>query len=285
MLVRYFFVLMSLSLLLSGCGNNTSDGNKEGRVVAKAGDEELDEETYRSGIINTGLVKDSAFQGKRFIDKWATESLFYQEAMSKLNAEEMQIERQVQEYRQALVNHIYQTKVIEANLDTVINPDEIESYYEEHRDNFILKDNIVKVNYLKIAEKSPALAKIRKLLLAGAEKDRILLRELCTENAENFFLDDSTWLFIDDIKKEIPSLRDHEEYSFSSGRVLEFQEEGFYYYLKVKDIKTKNSFSPLNFEVQNIRKFILNNRKTQLINQYKQLLLEKAKASKDFVIY
>ena len=50
-------------------------------------------------------------------------------------------------------------------------------------------------------------------------------------------------------------------------------------------MKTKNSFSPLNFEVANIRKFILNNRKTQLINQYKLLLLEKARASKDYVIY
>lgn len=285
MFVRHLVIISGLVLFSGACSKNTGAENKDSKIVARAGDEELDEETYRSGLINTGVVKDSAFQGKRFIDKWAIESLFYQEAISKLNSEEMQIEKQVQEYRQALVNHIYQTKVIEANLDTVINPDEIESYYEDHRDNFILKDNIVKVNYLKIAEKSPALPKIRKLLTAGAEKDRSALRELCTQNAENFFLDDSTWLFVDDLKKEIPSLRDHEEYTFTSGRVLEFQEEGFYYYLKVKDVKTKNSFSPLNFEVQNIRKFILNNRKTQLINQYKQLLLEKAKGSKKYVIY
>lgn len=285
MFVRHLVIISGLVLFSGACSKNTGAENKDSKIVARAGDEELDEETYRSGLINTGVVKDSAFQGKRFIDKWAIESLFYQEAISKLNSEEMQIEKQVQEYRQALVNHIYQTKVIEANLDTVINPDEIESYYEDHRDNFILKDNIVKVNYLKIAEKSPALPKIRKLLTAGAEKDRSALRELCTQNAENFFLDDSTWLFVDDLKKEIPSLRDHEEYTFTSGRVLEFQEEGFYYYLKVKDVKTKNSFSPLNFEVQNIRKFILNNRKTQLINQYKQLLLEKAKGSNKYVIY
>ena len=285
MIVRYFFILICLPLFLCTCAGDAGKGDKESKPVAKAGDEELDEEHYRSGVLSSSIVKDSAFQAKRFIDKWATESLFYQEAMSKLNSEEMQIDRQVQDYRQALVNHIYQTKVIEANLDTVINPDEIENYYEEHRDNFILKDNIVKVNYLKIAEKSPALPKIRKLLLASGEKEKRLLLDLCTQNAENFFLNDSTWLFVDDIKKEIPSLRDHEEYSFSTGRLLEFQEDGFYYYLRVKDMKTKNSFSPLNFEVANIRKFILNNRKTQLINQYKQLLLEKARTSKNYVIY
>jgi hypothetical protein len=47
----------------------------------------------------------------------------------------------------------------------------------------------------------------------------------------------------------------------------------------------KNAYSPINFEKQNIRKFILNNRKTQLINQYKQELLEKAKAEKTFTVF
>lgn len=285
MVIRYFFLLASLQLFFCSCSGSAGKGSRESKIVATAGDEELDEEAFRSEMISGAFVKDSAFQAKRIIDKWAIESLFYQEAMSKLNSDEMQIERKVQDYRQALVNHIYQTKVIEANLDTVISAEEIEGYYEEHRDNFILKDNIIKVNYLKIAEKSPALAKIRKLLFAANDKDRAVLMDLCTQNAENFFLNDSTWLFVDDIKKEIPSLRDHEEYSFSTGRVLEFNEEGFYYYLRVKDIKTKNSFSPINFEVPNIRKFILNNRKTQLINQYKQLLLEKAKASNSYTIY
>ena len=45
----------------------------------------------------------------------------------------------------------------------------------------------------------------------------------------------------------------------------------------------KNGLSPINFESKNIRKFIINNRKTQLISQYKQILLEKAKTNKTFI--
>jgi hypothetical protein len=59
-------------------------------------------------------------------------------------------------------------------------------------------------------------------------------------------------------------------------------DEIFYYYLRIKDIKVKNSVSPINFERQNIRNLLINRRKTQLIRQYKQLLLEKAREEKKF---
>lgn len=283
--VKALLLLMISLIELSSCNSLNEKKESERKVVAKAGDEELELETFSSGVSASSNQKDSAYFAGRFIEKWATETLFYQEAKAKLTEEEIQIEKQVEEYRRSLVNYIYQTKVIEANLDTNINQDEIENYYEEHRANFILKDNIVKVNYLKLNAKSPVLVKTRKYLFSSNPKDREALMTLCVQNAENYFLNDSTWLFVDDLKKEIPLLKDMEDYNFSPGRVLEFNEEGYYYYLKVKDVKTKNSFSPINFERQNIRKFIINNRKTQLINQYKQLLLEKAKADKSFMIY
>src|SRR5690606_3995142 len=98
-------------------------------------------------------------------------------------------------------------------------------------------------------------------------------------------MDDSTWLFVDDVRKEIPQLRDDPDYALMPGRVLEFNDEQYYYYLKVTDIKIKNALSPLTFERANIRQYILNRRKTQLITDYKRKLIEKAKQEKTFVIY
>jgi hypothetical protein len=184
-----------------------------------------------------------------------------------------------------LVNYIYESRIIEANLDTNISNNEIQQYYDAHRDNFILKSNIVKVSYFKVPLRAPALDKIRKLTTASRPKDAEQLRALVTESAENSFMNDSTWLFLEDIQREIPRLREQEELNISAGRVLEFEDEEYYYYLKVKDVKIKNGLSPINFERKNIRKFIINNRKTQLISAYRQSLLERAKADKRFVIY
>jgi RNase P protein component len=183
------------------------------------------------------------------------------------------------------VNYIYQTKIVEANLDTNISKQEIEDYYNSHKDNFILNENIIKVNYFKIPIKAQGLDKIKKLLYANNPKEQETLRNLCVQNAENFFMNDSTWLLLDDIKKEIPKLKEQPDFNLVTGRILEFVDPQYYYYLRVKDIKNKNSISPINFERKNIKNFVINNRKTRLIREYKQLMLEKAKADKTFTTY
>lgn len=276
-----FLVLFAFSC------ENSSTGDKENttRVLAKAGDEDLHLDEFNDNFISTGVAKDSANNAKRSIENWATEALFYQEALTKLNDDEIQIERQVQDYKKSLVNYIYQTKIIEANLDTNISKQEIEAYYNDHRDNFILKENIIKVFYFKVPVKAPALDKMKRLVNSTAPKDVEQLKTLCLQNAENFFTNDSTWLFLDDIKKEIPKLKDQPDFNLTAGKVVDFTDDQYYYHLKVKDIKVKNALSPVNFERQNIKKFIINNRKTQLINTYKKLLFEKAEANKSFVTY
>ena len=281
--MKYSIYIVIILFLFSCKSDSNKEAEKEIKLVATAGNEKLDIDDYAEDFVSTGVIKDSVYNAKKSIEKWAIESLFYQEAIEKLNDEEINIEKQVNDYRKSLVNYIYQTKLIEANLDTLITREEIEAYYDEHRDNFILKENLIKVNYLKVPVRAPALVKIKRLLWSFNPKDKEQLMSLCEQNAENFFMNDSTWLFLEDIKKEIPALREQPDFNLSNGKVVEFADDLYYYYLKVKDVKVKNGLSPINFEYQNIKKFIINNRKTQLIDQYKQDLLEKARANKSFI--
>jgi len=282
-LISYIFVF----LVLVSCNNGSDKKETVSKPVAKAGNEVLSLNDYKENYISIESVKDSSILAKKSIENWAIESLFYQEAMSKLNADEMEIDKQVEAYKKSLVNYIYQTKLIEANLDTNITRREIEQYYSDHEDNFILKENIVKVHYFKIPVKAPGLEKIKRLLRSYVyvPKDVDQLKNLCMQNAENFFMNDSTWLYLEDIKKEIPKLRDQPDFNLGQGRVLEFTDELYYYYLRIKEVKVKNGLSPLNFEKQNIKNFIINKKKTQLINDYKFQLLEKAKTEKVFEVY
>lgn len=273
-------MILCLFVAFTACKSEPSPEEKE-KIVASAGEEQLTVSEFKDLYINGGSVKDSTYFSKKTIEQWATESLFYQEALKKLDEEEIQVEKQVEAYRRELINYIYQSRLIEANLDTVIGPEEIDAYYNEHKDNFILKENIVKVDYIKASLKSPGIEKIKRMLL-NPKRDNEQLKALCVQNAESFFLNDSTWLYLEEIKKEIPSIRELPDFNLTAGRVLQFSDDTYYYYLKIKDVKVKNGLSPLNFEKQNIKKFILNNRKTQLVNRYKQLLFEKAKASKTF---
>jgi hypothetical protein len=277
----YIFLIFLSVTFFASCKDTVKEEEEKNALVI-ADKEFLSQEDLDEKIIDTGNPKDSVGMQKKVIEEWGKESLFYQEAMTKLKEEEIQVDKQVAEYRKDLVNYIYQTKIIEANLDTNVNNGEVEEYYNENKESFILKDNIVKVNYFKIPLKAQALNKMKGMIYSTKPKDKENLIALCSQYAENFFVNDSTWLYLDDVKKEIPKLREQDDIYIYAGRIMEINDDEFYYFLRIKELKSRNSVSPLNFEKQNIKKMIVNQRKTQLIRQYKQQLLEKAIEEKRF---
>lgn len=280
-----FFLAALIGMLMMGCTGNAVKEERDEKIIATIGEENLYESDFKKLSINLPNRKDSAAIAKKSIENWAMEELFYKEALSKLEENELDIEKQVADYRKQLVNYVYETKLIENNLDTVVSDEEIQDYYNTYIDNFILKDNIIKVNYFKIPVQSKEIPKIKKLLNATSPKERQDLDNLCMQHAESYFTNDSVWLFLDEIKREIPQLKDQIEFNVFKGRVLEFTDNANYYYLKIKDVKLKNSVSPLAFEKANIKTFIINSRKIKLIESYKQQILEKARNDKAFKIF
>ncbi len=279
-------ILFTLFLhLITSCKEeSTNSESTNGKVIATINNAYLYENDLNQ-LSPTGITKkDSITFAKKTIENWTTETLFYNEALEKLNKEEMDVDKAVEDYKKQLINYIYQTKLIEANLDTNVSKAEIEDYYNNNKENFILVDNIVKVNYFKIPLKAAGLEKIKRLLNATTEKDKQQLNSLCSQFAENYFTNDSTWLYTEDLKKEIPMLRQREDINLTKGRAIELNDDFYYYYLKIKDEKLRNTLSPVNFEIQNIKVIIVNNRKTQLIQQYKKQLLETAMKEKRVVI-
>ncbi|MFN8230837.1 MAG: hypothetical protein U0V03_07950 [Bacteroidia bacterium] len=273
-MLKILLNIVVLSFLVFACQSNTKHADKESEeVIATIGTQVLTKEDFLKNSIKTINSSDSAIVAKQQIDNWITESLFYEEAISKLLDDEMDINKQVEEYKKNLVNYIYQTKLIEANIDTTISNEEIENYYNQNIDNFLLKDNIVKVNYYKISLKASGLEKMKKLFNTQKENEKLQLNNLALENADNFFNNDSTWLYLEDIKKEIPDLRNQPDLILNKGKTMEFSDNEYYYYLKIKDEKTRNNSSPLSFEKNNIKTLIVNKRKTDLINSYKKQLL------------
>lgn len=276
--------LLYITLVLAFAACNSSSNKETSKAIAVVGEKQLSETEYKRFNFLTNSVTDSVFVSKKLIENWAKDELFYQEAKQKLSPEDMDVEAEVEKYRQELINYKYEVKLIENNLDTTITLEEVQAYYDANRDNFILKDNIAKVNYFKIPLASKAIDKIKKAIYSNNPKDKEQLQNLCLQYADNYFINDSTWLLLEDIKKEIPQLRELPEYNFYAGRYFEFSDSLAYYYLKIKEIKVKNALSPINFEMNNIRKIILNQRKMKLIRQYKEQILEKAKSEGTFKV-
>lgn len=268
-----------------GCQPEKVNNSGGGKVLARVNNEELTLEALQPYIL-TGLTpRDSAKMVQRLIEQWASDQLLYMEAREALASEEQVVEEEVQRYKRSLINHRFEEKVVEENLDTTVTKEEIENYYNANQESFILKDNIAKVNYVKVPLNNPSIEKIKKLLRSAQDKERETLKSLCLQNAENYFLNDSTWLLMEDLRKEIPGLSQEASLNFPVGKTLEYSENGYYYYLLIKDIRIKNALSPLNYERQAIRKFIINARKADVLKQFRQQLLDKAREDKKMLVF
>jgi hypothetical protein len=277
------FIFLSLSLFFYSCG--PSDSTEKRKPVARVYDRflYLDE---LNGIVAPGVSsEDSSKIIGNYITNWTKEALILRKAESNLTDDQKNVEKALQSYRQSLLLYAYEKELIRQKLDTVVTEAEMVEYYQNNQNNFQLKDNIIKVLYVKVKKKAPQLVKLRTLYRSEQPKDMEALKSYCHEFAENFYLDDNSWLLFDDLLKEIPIETYNKELFLRNNRFVEVADSLHYYFVNIKGFKIKNSISPLAFEKDNIRNIIINKRKLQLISAMKEDVYRDAQEKKDVQLY
>lgn len=285
---RFAYVsLLAIYVLTSAsCSFFKHSDEQTGRIVAKAFDKSLTW-TELEGLIPADASKaDSTKIADSYIDNWIRQQVVLHKAEANMQGDSLlnHIEKQLEDYRNSLIRFAYEKELVSQKLDTVVSEQEIAKYYDTNKDNFELKDNIIKVIYLKVNKKSPKINKVREWYKSDREQDRKLLEEYCHQFAENFFLDDNTWLLFDDLIKEIPIRTYDKEQFLKNNRFVEIEDSNYYYLVNIKGFKIKDSLSPLVFEHDNIINIILNKRKLKLIEDMEKSAYEDAMKHKDVEI-
>lgn len=279
------YALSALIVFISGCNLFKKDSQEGKDAVAKIYSYYLYRDDLQ-GVVPAGVsLKDSISIVKNYIDNWMRQKAVLHKAENNLNDEKKNVEKQLEEYRNSLVIYTYETELINQKLDTTISEEEIERFYKNNQNNFQLKDNIIKVIYLKLNKKSPKLNKAREWYKSSSKKDRDNLKEYCRQYALNYYLDDSVWLLFDDLLKEIPIKTYDKEQFLQNNRLIEIEDSVNVYLVNIKGFMVKNSLSPLSFERNNIRNMIINERKLKLISEMEQQAFESARKNGDAEVY
>ena len=259
----------ALLVVLFSCNPKTADKDANRIPIARANDDYLYLDNIRDIVPFGTSSKDSIDLVNKHIDNWLHETLVIQKAEDNLTEDQKNVETQLQDYRNSLITYIYEKALVDQKLDTLVTNEEIEKYYESNQGNFELKDNIIKVIYVKVSKKAPGINDLRKWYKSDNIKDRERLADYCHQFAENFFLNDESWLLFDDLLKEIPIQAYNKELFLQNNRFVEVADSANNYFLNIKGFKIRNSRSPLSFEAENIKNIILNQRKLQLITKMK----------------
>jgi hypothetical protein len=262
-----------------------SDKDQNRIAIAKANNEYLYTDEIKDIVPQGTVAKDSAELIKKYIDNWIHESLVIQKAENNLNDEQKNVEKQLKDYRNSLITYAYEKELVKQKLDTIITDSEIEVYYNNNQSDFELKDNIIKVIYVKVDKKAPGIDKLKKWYKSDNLKDKEQLSSYCHQFAANFYLDDTSWLLFDDLLKEIPIQTYNKELFLQNNRFVEVSDALSNYFVNIKGFKIKKSLSPLTFEKENIKNIILNKRKLELITKMKEDVYNDAINNKKIEIY
>jgi hypothetical protein len=243
-------------------------------------------ESDLKGVIPSGTEpKDSIVLAKNFIDSWIRQRLVIHQAEKNLAKEQMDFTRQLENYRNSLIIYEYENELVKQKLDTVVTMEETETYYDSNQQNFLLKDNIVQFQYVKLPLRSTNTGQFRKLLKSDQSSDKTILAGLCERFAADYFLDDQNWLLFSDLLKKIPIKTYNQEEFLQNHKEVEYQDSSYIYLVRFKDFKIKEGISPLSFEKDRIRNIILNKRKIDLLKKMQDDLYEKAVKNNYFEVY
>ncbi len=238
------------------------------------------------GLLPSGTtVEDSTLIVDNYIQGWIKDNLILQKAELNLKENQKDVKKQLEDYRRSLIIYSYEKELIKQKLDTVVTETEIQSFYDENDQNFELKNDIVKVRYLKLNKNAPKLKKIRKLYKSNKEEEIEELKELAHQYAMKFHLNDEQWILFDELKNEVPIRTSQTNGYLKNIKNIEVEDSLSLYFVHIKDYKLKYDVSPLSFEAHNIKNIIINKRKLSLINKIRSELYQEAFMNKDIEIY
>ncbi|MFN5347667.1 MAG: hypothetical protein ACK5B3_10615 [Bacteroidota bacterium] len=264
--------------------NKSNKATTDKTIIAKAYDNELYLEDIKKNIPAGTSKKDSIAILQSYIQNWLQKQVILKLAEDNLDEELKNVDEQLEEYRNSLMAYAYEREYIREKLDTTISSEEIEKYYNEHPENFQLKDNIVKCIFLRVPKNAPKIDRLRVLYKSEKDNDKQQLQNICYQYATDYYFNENEWLLFDDLLKKAPiSAYDKEQY-LKNNRFIEVTDSTSIYFINIKGFKIKESLSPLNFETDNIRNLIINKRKLDLIAKMEKDAYNNAIKEKDVEI-
>ncbi len=279
-----FVLLYSCELLQVKNEGNTK--LLEEKAIARVNKDYLYPSDLEGIIAKETSVEDSTARVERYVKNWVRKQLLIDEAKSKIDFDEADLERKVLNYRYSLIVYQYQAYYINQHINKEVSEEEIRFYYKLNQDNFPLKQNIIRGKFIKLPVKAPKIKHVKKLILSAKERDKEKLKDYCFGNALNFTLVDSTWINYDDLVRGSPFAEITNTVQFLRNRkYAEASDEDFKYFLKIVEYKKTDDIAPLDVVKDQIVDIIINKRKIALAENLEKEVYNEAKKQNLFEIY
>jgi len=254
-LVSLFFILVLFSC------------TRQGKTWAKVNNQVLTEEDAKTLMDFLGYDFDSKDHRKKFTHEWINKQVFLQE-LKKTNPTEFEKMQLNLEWQSGDLAKFHLEEAYINNMMTEGFSDSLVlDYFEKHKEDFVLNDYIIKALYIKVPIKAPKQEQLKQDFLLKKDKDFTKVISYAKLYAENFYYNDSTWVYFEEMLKDAPVEKLNKDNIILNRAKTYFSDENYVYYLNIIDYKLKDAVPPLEFLKPAIIQLLTSRKLNQLKEQ------------------
>ncbi|NQY08843.1 MAG: hypothetical protein HRT71_04915 [Flavobacteriales bacterium] len=282
-------IVLAICLVLAttfvACDNAIREKAFQTNAVARVNDSFLYHQDLMEIIPENTSHEDSVRMVQGYIEDWVSNMLNYYNALENLSEDQIDIESEIEKYRSSLISYIYERELVLQKLDTIIQQAEIDTFYANNFDNFKIKTELIKVNYIKLVKGEVDIKQFRKLIKKRNSGYNAPLHKFCNTNLVSFNLDDDFWMEIEDLEATLGVNVVNFMWALGHDRLVEANKDEMVLFVDLKEIRRKDNTTPLSAATDRIKGIILNQRRLKLINDMEHQVYLEAKAQKKFEIF
>jgi hypothetical protein len=271
--------------MVAAYGCTLINGNNQEVPVARVFEQYLYSSEMQDAIPEGISSQDSLVLAKRYVDTWVKDQLMLNRAEQALSEEQKDFEKQIAEYHRSLLIYTYRKKLLQQKLDTVVTPDEVETYYAENINNFLLGQDVIKGTYMKVLLSSPRQNELRNWSYSNQEDDLDKMEKYCISYADKYDDFNDTWIHFSSIKAQLPMTISQPSRYLRYNRNIETTDSQHRYFLHVSDHKPEGETSPLEMVSDDIINIILNKRKIEFFQDLDRRVYSDGVTRNQFEIY
>ena len=274
-------IYLIILLLICSCDLRT---NEESNAVARVGEDFLFISDLENQIGPNG--SDSIQITSRTINEWAEELLYLKKAEINLSfSEKKGLEELVSTYRNDLYVKTYKDKAIQSQLDSIVEKEEIEYYFDQNKFNFKTNKDLMRGRYVRVRNENYNLRSIRKSIRRYNEDDKVFLDSIALQFT-TYSLNDSIWVQASQFFNRLPSIPERRYKNFlKNDTFFELQDSLEVYLVVIEEVVLRNDLAPLDYVAPTLKQILINKRKLELMRQLDREIIEEGLRQNIYEVY
>lgn len=227
-------------------------------------------------VTRNSTPEDSAKMAAMYIQDWISRQLMIQSAKKNLSNELLDIEKKVEDYRESLIIFNYESELIKQKLDTSISIQDRLDYFKKYKENFILNEDIFRLEYIKLLKVTPNLEMWVTLMKSDKHEDEVLLKSFVKSDAMKFNLDANVWKSKDQICSELQISEALLSKVNAANKVYRMEDGEISYLFKLHESKKTGEESPFEYVNDKIYLILLNKKKSAFLEKISKEIYDDA---------